>query len=762
MRLFITLLIVVFSQMYFESDAYAFRHGVIEPENHHHKISLTADEVDWIKHHPTVNVAVKSGWMPIEFRLENESNRGVAIDYLNEISKHTGLTFNLIQYNANEVNPKTIQLISGVTGKFSSEDYTLTSQPYLTIPFAIYANTSFKGKYQNKSIDDLVNARVAIYKNGPLAKTIINDFPQINLVYVDIADEAFEYLERNQVDAYIGNELVIDYHIEFHRIKDAKKVGVTPYTSEVSMAVRNDEVVLMSIINKAIQHIGTNNPDILDYWKTPEPSAHPNHIALVILLILITFAVTYVLLKERRKAKLVALENQQRIWHQANYDAQTELPNRNLYESKILKIIAESAKQETQFAFLFIDLDNFKNVNDVSGHSTGDKLLKEVALRLKVNTKEEDFVARVGGDEFVVVLNHINDFDYVDVVCKKILNIMRLPIRVDHHDYFISATIGVSKYPEHSTKAEELLSFADQAMYEAKRLGRNRYVYFSSDMQESLNKKINLANELRSAINSDQFELVYQPILDLKTLKCIKAEALIRWHHPQQGLINPDEFIGIAEETGMIHQLGKWILNQSIKDMVKLRQQLAANSQLPMICINISPKQFTQPLYLDDFVFELKNNWLSPKDVCFEITEGLLLDASKTVIQTISRLKNEGIKFAIDDFGTGYSALAYLKKFDIDYLKIDKSFIGNLDSNINNRVLCESIISMSHKLNITVIAEGVEYVVQKEILSKNNCDYIQGYLHGKPMALDALIDEYLNSVVVVCDFVKGGKTKRDD
>jgi EAL domain-containing protein (putative c-di-GMP-specific phosphodiesterase class I) len=255
---------------------------------------------------------------------------------------------------------------------------------------------------------------------------------------------------------------------------------------------------------------------------------------------------------------------------------------------------------------------------------------------------------------------------------------------------------------------------------------------------------------------------VYQPILELKTLKCIKAEALIRWHHPQKGLINPDEFIGIAEETGMIHSLGKWILNQSIKDMVKLRQRLVAKTQMPMICINISPKQFAQPLNLDDFVFELKNNWLSPKDVCFEITEGLLLDASKTVIQAISRLKNEGIKFAIDDFGTGYSALAYLKKFDIDYLKIDKSFIGNLDSNINNRVLCESIISMSHKLKITVIAEGVEYPVQEEILRKNHCDYIQGYLHGKPMALDALIDEYLNNVVVVCDFVKRSKNKKDD
>lgn len=761
MKYVYALIIFILPQIGFVYDINLLGHGIVQAKDTN-RLSLSKEEVAWIEQHGTVNVGVKSGWMPIEFRLENESNRGVSLDYLKEITRLTGLKFKLVQNNGDHVDPSKIQMISGVTGKFTSDHFTLSSQPYLIIPYAIYVSQSSKNKYMDVSIEDLTNAKLAIYKHGPLPKKLIKDYPKIDLVFVDIADEAFEYLERNQVDAYIGNELVIDYHIEFHRIKFAKKASVTTYTSEVNMAVRNDEPVLMSILNKAISHIGTNNPNILDYWKSPEPKAHPNHIALLILLILITFAVIFILFKERRKAKLVALDNQQRIWHQANYDAQTELPNRNLYESKILEIIEESAKQETQFALLFIDLDNFKDVNDVSGHSTGDKLLKEVALRLKVNIREEDFVARVGGDEFVIILNRIDDYDFVDVVCKKILNILRLPLRVDHNDYFISATIGVSKYPQHSSKAEELLSFADQAMYEAKRQGRNRFSYFSSGMQESLNKKINLANELRSAINSDQFELVYQPILELKTLKCIKAEALIRWHHPQKGLINPDEFIGIAEETGMIHSLGKWILNQSIKDMVKLRQRLVAKTQMPMICINISPKQFAQPLNLDDFVFELKNNWLSPKDMCFEITEGLLLDASKTVIQAISRLKNEGIKFAIDDFGTGYSALAYLKKFDIDYLKIDKSFIGNLDSNINNRVLCESIISMSHKLKITVSAEGVEYPVQEEILRKNHCDYIQGYLHGKPMALDALIDEYLNNVVVVCDFVKRSKNKKDD
>lgn len=393
---------------------------------------------------------------------------------------------------------------------------------------------------------------------------------------------------------------------------------------------------------------------------------------------------------------------------------------------------------------LFIDLDNFKNINDASGHSTGDKLLCEVGQRLSDCLREKDFIARLGGDEFVVIINELEDFRVVDGVCQKILNYLRLPFNIQHQEYFITATIGISKYPQHSTNAEELLSYADQAMYEAKKLGRDRYVYFSESMQDELNNKINIANELRLALSSDEFELVYQPILDLKTLKCTKVEALIRWHHPRKGLITPDRFIAISEETGMIHQLGGWILNRAIKDILIMQAQLRRLNQTIMVCINLSPLQFTQPQYLDDFLSSLKQHNISPDTICFEITEGLLLDASLNVIQTIERLKSQGIRFSIDDFGTGYSALAYLKKFDIDYVKIDKSFIKNIDENSNNRILCESIILMSHKLNINLIAEGVEEQIQEDILKGYECDYIQGYLHGRPMALDAFIQRELS------------------
>lgn len=710
-------------------------------------LALTATERAWIARHPDVTVGVKSGWMPIEFRLQDESNRGVSLDYLNAIAKLTGLRFTWVHKNDNHVDAKKIQIISGVTGHFDSNDYTVTDDAYLHIPYAIYVNQAFKNRYQRVSMDDLENSKVAIYKNGQIAETISQHHPTIDLVYVDIADEAFEYLQRNQIQAYIGSELVIDYHIAFHRIKFAKKSSLTPYHSEVRMAVRNDEQILRDIMNKAIKHIGTNNPNILDKWKTTEPQTQPVYIVLVLGLSCILFVVVFRLMVERKKAKLAQLESQQRTWYQANYDLQTGLPNRNFYETKIQDLIKQAEQQGAQFALLFIDIDNFKNINDVSGHSTGDRVLKEVGQRLKDCLKEQDFIARLGGDEFVILIQYMDDLEVVDAVCQTLLNFLRLPFRIHHQDYFISATIGVSLYPQHAADVEDLLSFADQAMYEGKKLGKDRFIYFSKRMQDDLNNKISIVNELRNALTSDQFELVYQPILDLNTLECTKVEALIRWHHPERGLIAPDQFISIAEETGLIHQLGGWIFNRVIQDILVLQAQLPHLEHNMMVCVNLSPLQFTQPQYLDDFVLALEQQRILPNCICFEITEGLLLDASKSVLQTIDRLKAHGIRFSIDDFGTGYSALAYLKKLDIDYVKIDKSFIKNIDQNNNNRILCESIILMSHKLNIHLIAEGVEEQIQEDILRGYACDYIQGYLHGKPMALQTFIQRELESYI---------------
>lgn len=718
--------------IYFALNA-ADVHAIDKPRVN--KLDLTAEELHWIANHKTVTAAVKTGWMPIEYKIESEPSRGISVDYLKEIAALTGLNFKIVDYNQ-VFDPIQTQLVTGVVGKSELDYYTKIYPPHLHIPYAIYINKHAKNDYRPVSLDDLSAAKVAVYKNAPFANELKIMYPRMHLVYVDIADEAFEYLKNNTIDAYIGNEFVIDYHVEFHRLEYAKKSSTTRFESSVSMAVRNDEVILYSIISKSLAVIGHNNPKIVDYWKTPISPTNTIYKILLALVLIAFLASIYKLLCMRKKSKLEAFKNQRMIWNQANFDRQTKLPNRNFFERKIKKLIQEAKAQRTKFAVLYIDLDDFKYVNDISGHSVGDQLLRKASKRICKCVENTNFTARIGGDEFVIIVPLVEDVSFVDGLCQTILYELRQPFSINEHDYYISASIGVSLFPKDAETYEELLRYADQAMYQAKKLGRDRYVYFTEELQSKINEKITIANHLRQALASNQFELVYQPIVDANTLEVVKAEALIRWQHPELGLIRPDQFIGIAEESGLIHPLGKWILKQAIQDLKYLHQHFGDGFNL---AINISPMQFTQPRDLIDFLLELDLNHIPPNVICFEITEGLLLAPSEMVINTIKFLKDKGVKFSIDDFGTGYSALAYLRNFDINFLKIDKAFTRDLDSDLYNNSLCQFIILMAHNLNIQVIAEGVEHQIQENILRNLGCDFVQGYLHGKPMYKHELV-----------------------
>lgn len=699
------------------------------------KIDLTAEELNWIANHKTVTAAVKTGWMPIEYNIESEPSHGISVDYLKEIAALTGLNFKIIEYDQ-VIDPTKVQLVTGVVGRSELNYYNKIYPAHLYIPYAIYINKHVKNDYRSVNLDDLSSAKIAIYKHAPFEKELKKQYPRMQIINVAIADEAFEYLKNNTIDAYIGNEFVIDYHVEFHRLDYVKKSSTTRFESSVSMAVRNDEVILYSIISKSLAVIGHNNPKIVDYWKTPISPTNTIYKILLALVLMAFLASIYKLLCMRKKSKLEAFKNQRMIWNQANFDRQTKLPNRNFFERKIKKLIQNAEAQRTKFAILYIDLDDFKYVNDISGHSVGDQLLSEASKRICKCVDKSDFTARIGGDEFVIIVPIIQNVSFINGLCQTILNALRQPFSINDHDYYISASIGVSLFPKDTQTYEELMSYADQAMYQAKKLGRDRYVYFTEELQSKINEKITIANHLRQALASNQFELVYQPIVDLNTLEVVKAEALIRWNHPELGLIRPDQFISIAEESGLIHPLGKWILKQAIQDLKYLHQHFGDGFNL---AINISPMQFTQPRDLIDFLLALDSNRIPPNVICFEITEGLLLAPSEMVINTIKFLKGKGVKFSIDDFGTGYSALAYLRNFDIDFLKIDKAFTRDVDSDIYNNSLCQFIILMAHNLNIQVIAEGVEHQIQENILGDLGCDFVQGYLHGKPMSKQELV-----------------------
>ena len=419
------------------------------------------------------------------------------------------------------------------------------------------------------------------------------------------------------------------------------------------------------------------------------------------------------------------------IWKQANFDTLTGLPNRLMLHDRLVQEIKKADRAELKIALLFIDLDKFKEVNDSLGHSMGDILLVETARRIGGCVRETDTVARLGGDEFTVILAELDDSSNVERVAENILHKLAEPFHLGDNVAYVTASIGITLYPDDATDIEDLLKNADQAMYAAKDKGRNRFSYFTPSMQQTAQNRLRLINELRGAMAGNQFMVYYQPVLELATGSIHKAEALIRWQHPVLGMVSPAQFIPLAEETGMIAEIGDWVFKESARQLKHWSGSCGAMFQ---ISVNVSPVQFNSTVCLcKSWLIYLQELGLPGQSLCIEITEGLLLNAESSITDKLIGFRDAGIQVAIDDFGTGYSALAYLKKFDIDYLKIDQSFVHNLVIDPDGLALCEAIIVMAHKLGLKVIAEGVETEEQRKLLADAGCDYAQGYLFAMPV-----------------------------
>jgi diguanylate cyclase (GGDEF)-like protein/PAS domain S-box-containing protein len=427
---------------------------------------------------------------------------------------------------------------------------------------------------------------------------------------------------------------------------------------------------------------------------------------------------------EKKKAEEI-------IWRQANYDALTQLPNRLMLLDRLDQDIRKSRRTGLPLAVLFIDLDRFKEINDTLGHHLGDKLLQKAAQRLSACLRETDLVARLGGDEFTVVVSDLDNRDGAERVAQHILDALQRPFELDDEVVYVTASVGITLYPHDAHCVEDLLKQADQAMYDAKHLGRNRFSYFTPSMQARAEKRMRLVGDMHEAIRRNQFYLVFQPIVDLITGRTRKAEALIRWNHPEKGVISPVEFIPIAEETGLIMPLGDWVTRTALAFALYLQEQLEEPVQ---ISVNQSPVQFRnrKPQHLS--VAELLKQAGAPGElITVEITEGTLLDADAQVLERLAEMRSAGVQISLDDFGTGYSSLSYLNKFDIDYLKIDRSFVQGLAPQSRELALCEAMIVMAHKLGIAVIAEGVETAAQRDLLVNAGCDYAQGYFFARPL-----------------------------
>ncbi len=439
---------------------------------------------------------------------------------------------------------------------------------------------------------------------------------------------------------------------------------------------------------------------------------------------------------------------QQKILHQAHFDSLTYLPNRCLSLDRLKQACLEAERNNELVLLLFLDLDDFKKINDSLGHAIGDLLLIEASNRLRNVVRTVDTVGRLGGDEFIIILRGFKAEKEAHPIVEKLLKQFRDMFIINNREMMLTASIGIAIYPTDATNSSELLRNADSAMYDAKAHGRNTFSYYTPLMNECAQRRLLIEEQLNGALARDEFSIVFQPKVDINTSTVMGAEALLRWNNPILGHISPDEFITIAEQTGHIIPLGKFVLEQALERTAFWHKHYNDDFQ---IAVNLSPRQLRDPQLLDYIKQSLTTHKLAPSSLELEITEGVLLSGHSYVDLVLTGLNSHGINMAMDDFGTGYSSLSYLRAYPFDVLKIDRSFINEITQTEKTRSLIDAIISMSHALGLKVVAEGIETVEQFEQLKQFNCDYVQGYLFSKPVCAkemtSLLEDDFANLLV---------------
>jgi diguanylate cyclase (GGDEF)-like protein/PAS domain S-box-containing protein len=443
---------------------------------------------------------------------------------------------------------------------------------------------------------------------------------------------------------------------------------------------------------------------------------------------------------ERKVAERTAEleEAKARAQHLADHDALTSLPNRRLLEDRLTQALALSSRNRKSSAVMFVDIDRFKTNNDSLGHAVGDALLKEVAGRLVNQLREGDTICRIGGDEFVIVLPEVKRSSDVAHVAQKVIEQLSQPVTVEERELVVTCSIGIAVYPDDGRDAETLIRSADAAMYHAKERGRANYQFFTEQMNQAASRRLQLENDLRRAVGKGELRVHYQPIIDAASGRIAAHEALARWQHPKRGLVLPAEFIQLAEETGIILKIGEWVLAEACR----WSTFIGAERDL-QIAVNLSARQFNDPQLPRMVARALKETGLPPRLLELEITESTAMQQTDATLRTLKKLKQLGVSIAIDDFGTGYSSLSYLRRFPVDKVKIDRSFVAEVPGNRDQGAIVSAIIALAHALQIRVVAEGVETDAQRAFLKSCGCDFIQGYLVGRPADSDTAAKDYV-------------------
>lgn len=579
-----------------------------------------------------------------------------------------------------------------------------------------------------KNVLHVIWKNIAQRKNAEIEKA-----NQLTLLYKIIDTVPVRIFWKSKEGVYLGaNKLFLkDAHLETRDEIIGKSDFEMPWGETEAQFYRADDLEVMSHGQSKldIEEIQTNKEGkIIALLTSKVPLRDANEEVVGVL-------GTYTDISKLRNTENELKKQQDILAHQAHHDALTGLPNRFLFNDRLEQSCERCKRNKKKLALLFIDLDRFKEINDSLGHITGDEILKVVSQRLRTIVRYEDTISRFGGDEFTLIIEDLHQAQDVSSLAQKIIEVLAKPIIIENNVLYVTSSIGISLYPEDGVLAQNLLKYADSAMYKAKNEGRNNFQFYSAEMTELAFERVVMEANLRTALKNEELVVYYQPQINGKTGQITGMEALVRWQHPTMGLVSPSKFIPLAESTGLIIELDQLVMRRAMKQIVKWYEQ---GLNPGILSLNLAIKQLNQKNcihVLEEIIKETgcKTQWLE-----LEITEGQIMINPQEAIQTLQQIANMGIELAIDDFGTGYSSLSYLKKLPINKLKIDKSFVDGLPCDEDDSGITKAIISLAKSLNLKVVAEGVETQEQKDFLVQNGCENIQGYFYAKPMPWDKM------------------------
>jgi diguanylate cyclase (GGDEF)-like protein len=679
----------------------------------------------------TLTVIGDNNYPPYLFKDPAGNTVGYIADLWKLWEENTGVPVNLVSTSWGKAQEQILagnaDVIEMIFRTPEREPFYTFSPAYETVRTNIYTLEGITGL---SSPGDLSGFAVGVQKGDAC-------IPQLNALGVrtlnlyDGYRQMINDMLAQKIKIFCMDEYPADYYIYLLDSGNQIQKAFSLYSNQFHRAVRKGDTATLALIERGMASISPAQRKMLDEkWKgrPVHELSYPKVLVYGVLgsivlagLLALWIALLRVAVKRKTK-ELQAL---------AFYDSLTQLPNRRLFNECLADVLAQAERDHHRVALLTIDIDQFKEVNDTLGHPMGDELIVQVSKRLRTTLRASDTIARFGGDEFNVLITDQDDISGVSGLIEKVLDALSRPYTLGDEHMYVTASVGVSIYPDDAHTGVEMLRHSDQAMYEAKSDGRNRFRFFTESMQASVMHRLQLARDLRRAIANNEFEDYYQPVVELATGGIHKAEALLRWHHPVHGFISPAEFIPIAEDTGTIVEIGNWMFMRVVDNVQKWLPLVGPELA---ISVNKSPVQFRDHAQNHlDWVAHLKAMNLPGKHIVAEITEGLLLRQESSVENKLLQYRDAGIQVAIDDFGTGYSSLSYLTRFHIDYLKIDQSFTRNLAEGTQTKALCEAIVMMAHALGLKVIAEGVETAQQRDILQGMGCDYAQGYLYAKPV-----------------------------